>query len=77
MHTAMVATVEDEVIDDAVAAVRLLRARPDVLRDRIFVIGHSLGAVLAPEIARKAWPVAGASFIENGGGPPARKAASN
>jgi dienelactone hydrolase len=67
MHSAMVATVEDEVIDDAVAAVQLLRARPDVLGDRIFVIGHSLGAVLAPEIAKKAWPVAGIVLLAPSG----------
>jgi len=66
-HLAMVATVEDEVIDDAVAAVRLLRARRDVTGDRIFVIGHSLGAVLAPEIAKKAWPVAGIVLLAPSG----------
>jgi dienelactone hydrolase len=59
LHSAMVATVDDEVIDDAVAAVRLLRARPEVAQDRIFVVGHSLGAMLAPEIAKKAGQVAG------------------
>ena len=47
-------TVEEEVIDDGVAAVKLLRARHEVAHDRIFVIGHSLGAIMAPEIARKA-----------------------
>lgn len=52
-------TVEEEVIDDGVAAVRLLRARREVERDRIFVVGHSLGAMLTPEVAKKAWPVAG------------------
>jgi dienelactone hydrolase len=52
-------TVNDEVIDDAVAAVNLLRARPEVDRKRIFVIGHSLGAMLAPEIASRAKPIAG------------------
>ncbi|HEY6301282.1 MAG TPA: alpha/beta fold hydrolase [Candidatus Binatus sp.] len=67
MHSVMVATVEDEVIDDAVAAVQLLRARPDVLGDRIFVVGHSLGAVLAPEIAKKAWPVAGIVLLAPSG----------
>ena len=52
-------TVDNEVIQDAVAAVRILRARPDVARDRIFIVGHGLGAMLAPEIATKARPVAG------------------
>jgi dienelactone hydrolase len=59
LHSAGVANVDDEVIDDAVAAVKLLRARPDVAQNRIFVVGHSLGAMLAPEIAKKASPVAG------------------
>jgi pimeloyl-ACP methyl ester carboxylesterase len=52
-------TVEEEVIHDGVEAVRLLRARREVERDRIFVVGHSLGAMLAPEVALKARRVAG------------------
>ncbi len=44
-------TVKEEAIDDAVAAVALLRKRPEVRADRIFVLGHSLGAMLAPRIA--------------------------
>jgi len=47
-------TVDGEVIDDAVAAIALIRHRPEVNRDKIFVIGHSLGAGLAPEIATRA-----------------------
>src|SRR5271170_7661838 len=52
-------TVEEEVIQDGVAAVRLLRGRREVARDRIFVVGHSLGATMAPEVAEKAREVAG------------------
>jgi dienelactone hydrolase len=44
-------TVRDEVIDDARAAVALLRARPEIDPRRIVVLGHSLGATLAPRIA--------------------------
>ena len=44
-------TVRDEVIDDARAAVALLRARPEIDARRIIVLGHSLGATLAPRIA--------------------------
>ena len=44
-------TVKEEAIDDAVAAVALLRKRPEVQAGRIFVLGHSLGAMLAPRIA--------------------------
>jgi uncharacterized protein len=52
-------TVKEEVIDDGVAAVKLLRERPEVARDRIFVLGHSLGAMLAPEVAKQSSPIAG------------------
>ena len=62
-----VVTVDDEVVEDAVAAVRMLRGRRDVAQDRIFVIGHSLGAMLAPEIAKKAWPVAGIVMLAPSG----------
>jgi dienelactone hydrolase len=47
-------SVDAEVIDDAVAAVALLRNQPEVNRERVFVVGHSLGAELAPEIATRA-----------------------
>ena len=59
--------VDEEVIQDGVAAVRLLRARHDVAQDRIFVIGHSLGAMLAPEIAKKAGQVAGIVMLAPSG----------
>jgi dienelactone hydrolase len=60
-------TVKEEVIDDGVAAVTLLRARPEVAHDRIFVIGHSLGAIMAPEVARKARPIAGIVMLAPSG----------
>ena len=60
-------TVKEEVIDDSVAAVNLLRARAEVARDRIFVVGHSLGAVMAPEVANKAAPVAGIVLLAPSG----------
>src|SRR5512140_2903116 len=44
-------TVKEEVLDDALAAFRLLRETPGVDRQRLFVVGHSLGALLAPRIA--------------------------
>ena len=52
-------TLNTEVIDDALSAVGLLRSRQDIDPKRIFVIGHSLGAFLAPEIGVRAAPVAG------------------
>jgi dienelactone hydrolase len=44
-------TVNDEVVDDARAAVALLATQPEIQSKRIFVVGHSLGAYLAPRIA--------------------------
>ena len=38
-------SVDAEIIQDGVAALRMLRARHDVDHDRIFVVGHSLGAM--------------------------------
>lgn len=45
-------TVDDEVIDDAVASIALLAQRPEI--SGVFVVGHSLGAMLAPRIAHRA-----------------------
>ncbi|MGH7680939.1 MAG: alpha/beta fold hydrolase [Candidatus Eiseniibacteriota bacterium] len=56
-------TLDTEVIDDARAAIQLLRARKDIDPKRIFVIGHSLGAFLAPEIGVRAAPVAGVALL--------------
>jgi hypothetical protein len=44
-------TVKEETVDDALAAVRLLRADKSIDGTRIFVLGHSLGGMLAPRIA--------------------------
>jgi len=53
------ATVEQEVVDDAVAAVAVLRASKGVDPDRVHVLGHSLGAMVAPRIGGRAEGVAG------------------
>lgn len=47
-------TVYDEVVDDAVYAIQYLRNDPHIDDERIFVVGHSFGGYLAPEIAREA-----------------------
>lgn len=47
-------TVKEEVVDDAVAAIALLRAQPELADKPVHVIGHSLGAMLAPRIATEA-----------------------
>jgi dienelactone hydrolase len=52
-------TVEQESIEDARAGITLLAARPEVNPKKIFVVGHSLGAMLAPRIAAEDGRVAG------------------
>jgi uncharacterized protein len=52
-------TVQQEAVADAVLAVDLLRATPGVDPDRVFVLGHSLGGMLAPRIAQQAHGLAG------------------
>ncbi|HEY1376930.1 MAG TPA: alpha/beta fold hydrolase [Gemmataceae bacterium] len=44
-------TIKEEVLDDALAAVTLLRQTPGVDPKRVYVVGHSLGAMLAPKLA--------------------------
>lgn len=44
-------TVYDEVIDDAMAAIELLKGEEMVDSNRIYLLGHSLGGMLAPKIA--------------------------
>lgn len=61
-------TIDTEVIDDAVAAIAWVRARPEVDAKRVVVVGHSLGALLAPKIAQVA-KANGAVLLA----PPARK----
>jgi dienelactone hydrolase len=43
-------TVKDEVIDDALAAVDLVRHTKGIDARRVYVLGHSLGGMLAPRI---------------------------
>jgi alpha-beta hydrolase superfamily lysophospholipase len=50
-------TVEEEVIEDALAAVAL--ARSHARAEGVYLLGHSLGGMLAPEIARRDGALAG------------------
>ncbi len=52
-------TLKDEVLDDAVAALAVLRRAPGVDPARVFVLGHSLGGLLAPRIAQMDGKTAG------------------
>ncbi len=56
-------TVEQEVVADAVRAVALLRTTGGVAHERVFVLGHSLGGMLAPRIATQAEGVAGLVIV--------------
>ena len=46
-------TVQQETIDDALAAAALLRGTEGIDAGRVFVLGHSLGAMLVPRIGRQ------------------------
>jgi uncharacterized protein len=52
-------TVDLETVDDAIAAVAALRGTSDIDRERVFVAGHSLGALMAPRIGQRAEGAAG------------------
>jgi dienelactone hydrolase len=52
-------TLQEETIDDALLAVQLLRSTPEIDPQRIFVLGHSLGAMAAPRIGQQDPDLAG------------------
>ncbi len=56
-------TVDDETISDAHAAVALLGKQPKVDPKRIFVVGHGLGAYLAPRTAAGDPQIAGIAML--------------
>lgn len=43
-------TVREETIDDALLAIEILKQDPRIDRDNIYILGHSMGAMLAPRI---------------------------
>lgn len=49
----------EEVIDDALSAVKLLQTHPVTKASKIYIVGHSLGAMCAPLIAKKSKAVQG------------------
>ena len=44
-------TIDDEVVDDALAATAALRLRKDIDPARVYVLGHGVGGLIAPRIA--------------------------
>ncbi len=55
-------TVKEETIDDALAAAAQLRTAENVDPKRVFVLGHSLGGLVAPESVRVTRNWLGSSF---------------
>jgi alpha-beta hydrolase superfamily lysophospholipase len=62
-------TVKEEVIDDALLALDLLRDQSELKGKPIYLLGHSLGASLAPEIAHRDGHLAGVIMIAAMGRP--------
>ena len=52
-------TVREETIDDAVLAINILRSDRRIDAERIFILGHSMGAMLAPRIDSEGGDVRG------------------
>lgn len=45
--------INEEVVDDALSAIKLIRANPTTKESKIFIAGHSLGALCTPLVASK------------------------
>jgi uncharacterized protein len=56
-------TVKEEVVDDAVAALALLRSQPEVNGQKTFILGFGLGGYLAPRIAEADGKLAGVVIV--------------
>ncbi|MDN5559696.1 MAG: alpha/beta fold hydrolase [Ruaniaceae bacterium] len=56
-------TIQDEVIDDAVAAVRVLSSRPETAGRPIVVLGHSLGGMVLPAVLAESPEAAGGIIL--------------
>jgi dienelactone hydrolase len=52
-------TAKEEVIDDALLAIELMRKTKDIDPKKVFMLGHSLGATLAPRIGKEDPKIAG------------------
>ncbi len=56
-------TVKDETVDDAVAAAKLLKADDRIDASKVYVVGHSLGGMLAPRIDADGGDFAGLAIL--------------
>ncbi|MYD95407.1 MAG: hypothetical protein F4Y02_17365 [Chloroflexi bacterium] len=61
-------TLDDELVDDALAAVAAIRRTPRVDSARVYVLGASLGGRAAPRIAQRDPGVAGLILVSAGSG---------
>ena len=52
-------TVREETVEDAILAARLLKNDPRIDSERIYILGHSMGAMLAPRIDAEGADAAG------------------
>lgn len=62
-------TLDAETVDDALAALAVARGVRGADPGRVFLVGHSLGATFAPEIAERDGRVAGVVLLAPGGRP--------
>jgi uncharacterized protein len=56
-------TVQQETVEDALKALTLLRAQPEIAASRVFLLGHSLGGYVAPRIAQQDARLAGVILL--------------
>jgi alpha-beta hydrolase superfamily lysophospholipase len=56
-------TVNEETTDDALEAIKLLQATDSINTSQIYLLGHSLGAMMAPRIASKTAALAGVIML--------------
>jgi dienelactone hydrolase len=57
-------TLRDETGDDALKALALVRAQPEVNPQKVYLLGHGLGGYLAPRIAEEDGKVAGIIVLD-------------
>lgn len=62
-------TYDDETVDDALAAIEWVEKNPSLDAKRIYVVGHSLGGMLAPRIAQRAKTLGGIVILSGNARP--------
>ncbi|KAA6311018.1 Esterase EstD, partial [termite gut metagenome] len=62
-------TYDDETVDDALAAIEWAKANKTLDARRIYIVGHSLGGMLAPRIAERSAGLAGIVILSGNARP--------